>query len=107
MTPSSARSDRRVLEHHRDALPRADADAKHPVAKAALVQLSGEGEDVARAGGPEGVPDRDRAAVGVEPVVRHLEAAELVGELAQDGDGDRGVGLVDLPDVDLLRLEAG
>ena len=40
----------RILEHQRDTLPRADADAEDAVAGFALAQLGCEREHVARAG---------------------------------------------------------
>src|SRR5439155_15879367 len=61
-----------------------------------LVQESG---DQAGAGRPERMPERDRAAVHVDPVHVRLE-------LAAPGGDDRGEGLVDLDQVDVADLHA-
>src|SRR5436305_2048649 len=84
------------------AQPGADAYPKDAVPRLLQPELGGEREDVARSGGAERVPDRHRAAVRVQPLVRNLEAAELIRQLAQDRDRDRRVRLVHLPDIDVL-----
>src|SRR5215207_4242966 len=96
-----------VLQDQRDALARADADAEHAVAGPALPQLGRQREQVTGAGGAERVTDGDGASVRVEALIQDLEAVELVRELAQNRQCHRGVGLVDLPDVDLMRLQTG
>src|SRR4051812_36447332 len=82
-----------VLQHERDSLARADADAEHAIALLAQAQLRGQREHVAGAGRAERVADRDRAPVGIEALVRHLEAVELARQLAQDPERLGGVRL--------------
>ena len=57
---------RRVLQHHGQPLTDTDADGGHAPAVARLAQPGGEGAEDPAAGGPERVPDRDRAALGVD-----------------------------------------
>jgi hypothetical protein len=73
----------------------------------AAAELGRERQHVAGARGSERMSDRDGAAVRVQLLVGDLEPFELVRQLAQDRERDRGVRLVDLRDVDLLWGQAG
>src|SRR4051794_5648073 len=107
VNPLWVRSMRRSLQHERDALAGADADPEHAVAGLSVGQLRRQREDVAGAARAERVADGDRAAVGVELLVGDREAVELVGQLAQHTQRLGRERLVDLPDVDVLRRQAG
>jgi hypothetical protein len=93
-----------VFEDEREGL--AGADAEHTAAGVAVAQLGRECEHVAGARGPKGVAGRDGAAVGVQALVGDLEAIELVGQLAQHPERLRGVGLMNLPHLDIRRGQA-
>ena len=56
------------LDHHREPLPDADADRRDPPAAAAAAQLVHERAEDAHARRAQRVPDRDRAAVDVQPL---------------------------------------
>src|SRR5436309_8839624 len=77
----------------------ADAHGDDPPALLPPPQLVEQRPRHARAGHPVGVPDRDRAAVRVEPLGVDAEAVAAVDDL-------RGEGLVQLDDIDVLELQA-
>src|SRR5437879_4261013 len=77
---------------------RADRRAAEPTAAAA--QLEDQAAENARARSADWVAQRDRAAVYVDSVLLDAQHADRV-----QGDGREG--LVDLPQVDVLRLQAG
>src|SRR5450755_2291847 len=87
-------------QNQRVALPAARADRRAAEATAAAAQLVDERAEDARAGGADRVAEGDRAAVDVHAVLVDPQHADRV-------QGDRGEGLVDLPNVDVLRLQAG
>src|SRR5215211_2864822 len=88
------------LHDHRVALPAAGADRGAAVAAAAAAQLVYERAEDARARGADRVPDRDRAAVDVDALLVDPEHPDRVQR-------DRGERLVDLPQVDVARLQPG
>src|SRR5947199_7404284 len=79
----------------RVALTAAGADRGDAEAAAATVQLVHQRADDAGARGADRVTERDRAAVNVDLVFIDVEHADRV-------DCDRGKGLIDLPEVDVL-----
>src|SRR3954454_10782735 len=83
------------LDHDRVALAAAGADRGDAEAAAAAAQLVDEGADDASAGGADRVPEGDRAAVDVDLLLVDAEHPHRVQR-------DRGEGLVDLPEVDLV-----
>src|SRR3981081_2407728 len=87
------------LDDHGDALAAADAHAGEAELDVALLHLVEEGDQDAGAAGADGVADGDGAAVDVEAVLGD-------GELAADGDGLGGEGLVELEEADVLDLDA-
>ncbi len=84
---------------HRDALAHADAHAGGRPACVAAAQLVQQRAADPRAGAAERVPDRDRAAIDVDPVGIELQ-------LVDDRDGLRGERLVQLGQLDLVKLPA-
>ena len=64
-------------------------------------------EHVPRARRTERVTDRDGAAIGIQPVIRDLEAVQLVRELTQDAERLSRVRFVHFPYVDVGRRKAG
>src|SRR5438046_2298315 len=85
--PSPSRRD--ALEQRRLPLPDPDAQRRQPVAAAPPAELVQKRHDKARAGHPEGVAERDRAAVDV-----HLFGIQP--QLTDDYEALRGEGLVQL-----------
>src|SRR5688500_10353379 len=83
------------LEDDRVALAPAAADGRHAEAAAAPLELVHERADDATARSADGMPERDRAAVDVDLVLVDAEHPDRV-------EGDRGEGLVDLPQVHVL-----
>ena len=77
----------------------ADAHRDDAVLAAAAPELVEELRGELRAGAPERVAERDRAAVHVEPIVRDAELARAVEGLAREG-------LVDLEEIDVRDLHA-
>ena len=63
------------LDHDRVALPAARADRGQAAPAAAPAQLVHERADEARAGGADGMPERDRAAVDVDALGVDAEVA--------------------------------
>jgi hypothetical protein len=49
------------------------------------------------------MPNRHRPTIEIQPLVGDLEAIELLGQLSEHSKHLSGVGLVDLPDVDVRR----
>src|ERR1700728_2258051 len=94
--PAGVTSD---LENQRVALPAAGADRRAAVAAAAAAQLVDERAENPCAGGADRVTERDRAAVHVHAVLVDAEHPDRVQR-------DRGKRLVDLPQVDVLGLQA-
>src|SRR5439155_23456541 len=86
------------LEHPGPALSAADAHRDEAVALLAAEHLVGQRAGQPRAGHTERMPDRDRAAVDVEPLGIDAEPVAAVDHL----DGER---LVQLPEIDVLDLE--
>src|SRR5437868_7140123 len=80
------------LHHNRVALRRAGADGRDADAAAATAQFVDQGHDEACAAGPDGVAERDRAAVDVHFLRVNPQAAGA-------DDGDTGEGFVDLHQV--------
>ena len=74
--------------------------AAQPSAAAPAAQLVDERAEDPRAGGADRVTEGDRAAVDVDPVLVDPEHPDRVQR-------DRGERLVDLPQVDVLGLQAG
>src|ERR1700722_9762836 len=87
------------LQDNRVALSATGADRGAAVATAATAQLIDERADDARAGRPDRVAQGNRATVDVDAI---LVDAEHAGHVERD----RGKGLVDLPQVDVLGLQA-
>src|SRR5205085_8897256 len=83
----------------RVALPAARADRRDAEAAAATAQLVDEDAEDAGARGADRVAERDRAAVDVDAVL-------LDAQLADRLQGHRRERLVDLPQVDVARLQA-
>src|ERR1700733_13285639 len=81
------------------ALPAAGADRRAAVAATATAQLIDECPDDARAGRADRVTERNGAAVDVDAVLVNAEHADRV-------ERDGGKCLVDLPHIDVLRLQA-
>ena len=94
-----ARSD--AFEDEGDALADADAHGAESMAAFGALELVKRGGDKASAAGAERMANGDGASVGinVRGVVRKAEVAE-------DGEGLRGEGFVELDDVHLRKLEA-
>src|SRR5438445_1169805 len=88
------------LQDHRVALAAAGADRRAAEAAAAAAQLEHDRAEDARAGGADRVAERDGAAVDVDAVLVDAEHADRV-------ERDRRERLVDLPHVDVARLQAG
>src|ERR1700759_4671856 len=88
------------LDDHRVALASARADRGAAEAAAATAQLIDQGAEDARARGADGMAQRDRPAVDVDLVLVDAEHPDRV-------ERDRGEGLVDLPQVDVLSAQAG
>src|ERR1700684_2192771 len=86
------------LQDHRVALTPARADGGAAVDAGATAQLVHDGSEDARAGGADRVPERDGAAVDVDPLLVDAEHADRV-----ERDGREC--LVDLPQVDVARLQ--
>src|SRR2546422_2613777 len=86
------------LEQPGRAHPAADPHGDDPPALLPPAQLVEQRPGHARAGHSVRMPDRDRAAVRVEPLGVDAEAVAAVDDL-------RGEGLVQLDDVDVLELE--
>src|SRR5947209_15316839 len=90
------------LQHRRDALANTDAHRDESIAPAGTLQLARRGQRDARSRGAQGMADRDRATVRVDPAVVKRQF-----EPAQAGEDLRRKSLVDLDDVDVLEGEAG
>jgi hypothetical protein len=82
------------FQDDRVALPAAGANGRDAKAPATAAQLVDEGAGDPGAGGADGMPKRDRAAVHVDLLVVHAQHPHGV-------DRDRGERLVDLPEVDV------
>src|SRR5690349_6001919 len=102
-----------AFEDGGDAHPAGGADGDEAAARAAARELLGERGDDARAGGGEGMAERDARALGIQ--LRALDRAQRVTpELLftevfrlpglQRAEHLRGEGLVDLVDVEVLEL---
>src|SRR5215470_1609088 len=98
--PLGGRSSVRVLDQQRDALAAADAGRGDAVAQLGALELAGERDREPHAGGAQGVPDRDRAAVDVELALVETELARAGHDLCSER-------LVDLEAVDVGELQAG
>src|SRR5271155_2746128 len=96
-----------IFQDDGNALPGTDAHAGRAVADVPLPQFGCQRQDVAGAGGAEGVSDGHRATVGVELVIGNVEAAELVGQFAKHAERLCAERLMHLPHVDLLRGQPG
>src|SRR5215203_6649600 len=83
------------LEYRGDAHPAADAERHEPVAGLTALQLVQGLDGEHRARGSDGMAQRDRSADGVHLLVGYLELP-----LHREGDG--GVRLVRLDDVDVI-----
>src|SRR3954452_13108568 len=88
------------FERERYALPHADAHGGKRALATALLQAVDRGQRNARARHSERMPERDRAAVGID-VVGVIGDAEL----PQAGETLRGERLVDLDQVEIADLE--
>src|SRR6202020_2604889 len=75
-----------VFQNDGNALPGADAHAGRAVTDVPLPQFGCQRQDVAGAGGAEGVSNGHRATVGVELVIGNGEAAELVGQFTKHAE---------------------
>ena len=87
-----------AAQQHGFALAAAAAHRGDAECGAVAAHLVGEGEEEAEAGGGERVAERDRAAVDVDPAGVDLQRAG-------GRHGDAGERLVDLPQVDVFRLQ--
>src|SRR4029077_8134426 len=87
-----SRAESSNFDHDRVALAPARADRGDAEATAATAQLVHERADDASAGGGDRVAGGDRAAVDVDLVLVDAEHPHRV-------EGDRGEGLVDLPEI--------
>src|SRR5689334_12647652 len=94
------------LEYECDTLAGAHTDADHAIAGLTFPEFRGDGEHVSSAGVAERMTERDGTAIWVKPVVGN-RPARLRGELADDREDLRREGLVDLVDVDVVRLQPG
>ncbi len=99
-SPLWASSARIHLDDHGVALAAARADRRAAQAAAAPAQLEHERAEDARARGADRMAERDGAAVDVDLVLVDPEHADRVQR-------DRSERLVDLPQVDVLGLQAG
>src|ERR1700754_69615 len=88
------------LHDGRDALAAADAERREAVLAAGAVQLVDERAEDHPAGRAERVAHGDRAAVDVD--LLHVEA-----HVSHEAQHDRGEGLVDLDQVEVLDADAG
>src|ERR1700722_13508485 len=88
------------LQDNRVALSAAGADRGAAVAAAATAQLVDERADDARAGSADRVTEGNSTTVDVDLVLVDAEHPDRV-------ERDRGEGLVDLPQVDVLGFQAG
>src|SRR5688572_9361439 len=88
------------LEYPCGAHAAADAHRDHAVAAAAPFQLAQDGRRQLRPRAAQRVAERDGAAVDVD-------AFGVEPERLDDGEALRGERLVELDDVDVLKLEAG
>src|SRR3990170_2416073 len=90
-----------AFEYHRHALPAADTKADQGIPAAAALQLSRRSERETRAGGPQRVADRNRAAVRIYALVVERDAKPL--EARQHL---RRKCLVDFDDIHVVDAEA-
>src|SRR5947209_10938307 len=88
------------LDDHRVALAAAGADRGAPEAATAAAQLEHQRAEDPCSRGADRVAERNRSAVHVDLVLVDAQHPHRV-------EGDRGEGLVDLPQVDVVRLQAG
>src|SRR2546428_4352700 len=88
-----------ALDDRRDPLTEPDAEGAEPVPQALALELVEEGRQEPRAGRPEGMAQRDRAAV-------HVDRRGVEPEGLDRREGDGGERLVDLPQVDVVDREA-
>src|SRR5258707_9847639 len=87
-------------DHHRDALPAADAGGGQTVRGAAAAQLVHQGEEKARPRGPQRMAERDGPAVDVGPLT-------VQAQLLLDREVLAGASLVHLHDVHVPQGETG
>src|ERR1044071_908658 len=89
-----------ALDGHRHGVAAAEAERGQPTARVPALHLVEHRRQKARARLPDGVPERDRAAVDVD--LRRVEP-----ELADDGDGLHREGFVQLDEVNLVERPPG
>ena len=89
-----------AFQSHRGGFAAADAQARHAALQPVLAQRADQRHDDARAGGADRVAERAGAAVHVDLVVRQAV-------LLHRRHGHHREGLVDLVEIDLLRVPAG
>src|SRR6202171_6627348 len=94
------RLDRLALEERSQALPDADAHRRDGVVTAAALELAQDRAGEPRARHPDGVADRDRAAVRVGALIRQPQRSDARDHL-------RGEGFVELDRVALVGRDAG
>src|SRR4029453_2809422 len=85
-----------ALDHQGDALAATDAERGHAPLLPGVLQRLEQGHQQPGPRGADGVTERGRAAADVHPV--RVELEDLVV-----GDGHHGEGLVDLPEVHVVR----
>src|SRR6185369_3293409 len=89
-----------ALDDHRDALPSADAERRKAERHVALLHRVQQRHEDARAAGTDRMTERDRAAVDVD-------LGGFDAELGEYAERLRGERLVELPQADVVLLDAG
>src|SRR5258705_200672 len=102
----AARASLKQLEHDRRSVAARGARAGEAELHAAAAHLVRERRDEARAGRPEGVPERDGAAHDVHDVLVDTAGAVLL-QYVEGREDLRGEGLVHLDEADVGERESG
>src|ERR1700756_2353855 len=90
-----------LLDRHRDALPDADAHRRQRALAAAFLHAMHRGHRQARTAHPQGMTERDGAAMRIDEISIVLDA-----ELAQAGDALAGEGFIELDQIEIADLQS-